>query len=89
VPGSAPAHALLGEVARRRGEQDALDDAVSEYRKALELDPRLPEAHRGLGLALHKLGQRPAARAALNRYLELAPRAPDRAHMKALLDRGE
>ena len=38
-------------------------------------------------VALHKLGDRAGARAALARYLELDPRAPDRAHVKAILDR--
>jgi predicted Zn-dependent protease len=88
-PRSATALALVGEASRRRGEPKALRDAVEYYRKALQLDAKLPEAHRGLGLALHKLGDRSGARAELSRYLELDPRALDRAHVKALLDRPE
>ncbi len=86
-PKSAPAQAILGEAARRRGDPAALPEAVTRFRAAIQLDPRLPEAYRGLGLSLHKTGDRAGARSALQRYLELDPRAPDRAHVKALLDR--
>jgi predicted Zn-dependent protease len=88
-PRSAAALAILAEAARRRGEPAALKESVEYYRKALQLDARLAEAHRGLGLALHKLGDRSGARAELSRYLELDPRASDRAHVKALLERPE
>jgi predicted Zn-dependent protease len=86
-PRSAAGHATLGEAGRRSGDPAALAAAAAEFRAALALDPGLAEAHRGLGLALHKQGDRPGARAALRRYLQLAPRAPDAAHVKAILDR--
>lgn len=81
-------HSVLGEVARRTG-PESFDLAVVQYRLALQADPRLAEAHRGLGLVLWKKGERKGARAALARYLELEPNAPDRAHVREYLRSGE
>ncbi len=86
IRGSAGAHSVLGEVARRTG-PEAFDVAVVQYRLALQLDPRLSEAQRGLGLVLWKKGDKKGARAALSRYLELEPHAPDRAHIREYVSR--
>jgi tetratricopeptide (TPR) repeat protein len=53
------------------------------YRKALELDPNDAAAHRGLGLLAARRGAHAEARAAFERYLELAPRAADAAAIRA------
>ena len=87
APGDASAHLLLGEIARREGTPAANDEAAASYRRALELDPRLAEAWRGLGLVRAKAGDAAEARRAFTRYLELAPAAPDRAHVEAALRR--
>ncbi|HSD21057.1 MAG TPA: M48 family metalloprotease [Anaeromyxobacter sp.] len=78
-PRAAEAHALLGDVARQRGGDGADAAALTQYRTAVELDPRCPEGQRGLGLALAKRNERDAARTALRAYLRLSPDAVDRA----------
>lgn len=87
-PRDASAHLLLGEIARRDATQGWTEAALSSYRRAIELDPRAAEAWRGLGLALMKKGDGAEARKAFRTYLELAPEAPDRAHVEAALRGG-
>jgi predicted Zn-dependent protease len=86
-PDHARAHVLLGEVARRDGTAGSDDSAAASYRRALELDPSAADAWRGLGLVLQRRGDAAEARSAFTRYLELAPDAPDRAHVEAALRR--
>jgi predicted Zn-dependent protease len=76
TPRSAKAWALLGDVARQRGDPV---EALTRYRKAVALDPGCPEGQRGLGQALARRGDAAAARAALQAYLKLRPDAVDRA----------
>lgn len=82
APRSAPAWALLGDVARQKGDAD---EALARYRQAVSLDARCPEAQRGLGQALARKGDHAGARAALSAYLRLRPDAPDRAWIDAEL----
>ncbi len=49
------------------------DVAESHFRKAVEADPKLAEAHYNLGLALDKLEKHDEAKAAFGKALELAP----------------
>lgn len=81
------AHALyfLAEVHRRRAAASDRAEALRYYREALAVDPKLSEAHRGLGLELMKAGQRPEAASAFHRYLELAPEASDRSHIQEFI----
>jgi predicted Zn-dependent protease len=85
-PKDATGHLLLGEIARREGTAGAADAALSSYRRAVELDPRAAQAWRGLGLVFARKGDRAEARRAYARYLELAPDAPDRAHVRTVLE---
>ncbi len=85
--GDAAGHLVAAEVWRRDPAAGSVDAARAAYRRALELDPRLAEAWRGLGLLLRRAGDEAGARTALAKYLELAPQAPDRAHVRAYLDR--
>lgn len=82
-PRSAAALALLGDAARQRGGAGAEAKAAERYRQALAADPACAEAQRGLGLTLARGADRKGARAALRRYLELRPRAEDRAWIEA------
>ena len=66
-----------GELYRRRGAPGDLDRAVSAYEAAIASDPTAARAHRGLGQVLIRQGDDARARAALERYLELVPDAPD------------
>jgi beta-barrel assembly-enhancing protease len=84
-PNDAAGHLLLAEIARRDATPGWMESALSSYRRAIELDPRAAEAWRGLGLVLQKKGDAEEARTAFRRYLELAPDAPDRAHVEAAI----
>jgi predicted Zn-dependent protease len=67
-----------GELHRRRGAPGDLDRAVGAYEAAIAADPTAARAQRGLAQVLIHRGDDARARAALERYLELAPEAPDR-----------
>jgi predicted Zn-dependent protease len=84
-PEDAQGHVVAGEIARREGGPAAEEAALASYRRAVQLDPAAAEGWRGLGLLLRRRGDRGGARDALTRYLELAPDAPDRAHVSAAL----
>jgi serine/threonine protein kinase len=60
-----------------------LADARSHYESATKLDRAEPDAFRGLALVHARLGDGEQARAALRRYLTLAPDAPDAANLRA------
>jgi predicted Zn-dependent protease len=79
--GAAPARALflLGEAARQQQKPALVDEALAQYARAIEADPRYPDPHRARGLLLMKRGERAAARSAFEHYLDLAPAALDRA----------
>ncbi|HWP35842.1 MAG TPA: tetratricopeptide repeat protein [Thermodesulfobacteriota bacterium] len=79
----------LGEVFRQRGGAGDAERAQQAYRGVLALDPGHAGAHRGLGLVLLKQGDRAGARGFLERYLALAPQAPDRAYIEAYLGQAE
>jgi tetratricopeptide (TPR) repeat protein len=48
-------------------------EAIREYEKALELQPRHPAIHRNLGILLARLGKYPEAIMQLRAALEVAP----------------
>ena len=59
------------------------DKAVEQYRKALKIDPNFPNGHRNLGVVLaFDLNKKQEAIQELNRYLEIAPNAPDAGAIK-------
>lgn len=60
--------------------------ALAAYRRVLDISPSYAAAWRGLGLVYEKLGDKPAARAAFAKYLQLAPGANDAAAIRARLD---
>lgn len=62
-------------------------EAAAAFQRALELDPRLAAAHRGMGMAYVLQGRNGEAKAAYARYLQLAPDAPDREQIQRLLAR--
>jgi regulator of sirC expression with transglutaminase-like and TPR domain len=62
-----------------------LDAAKAGYAMAVKLAPGEPAGYRGLGLVAARLGANQEARAALNTYLVLAPRAPDAAALRKRL----
>ena len=82
---AAMAHAVaLTQI--RRGEaaleQGNVDDALASFRSALDNEPTSPAAFRGLGMAYAMQGDDAQALQAYDRYLRLAPRAPDAAEIR-------
>lgn len=67
-----------GELYRARGANGDADKAVGFYQAAIAAGSPLPEARRGLGLALLKTGAAAAARTAFDDYLRMKPDAGDR-----------
>lgn len=59
--------------------------AISRFQAALDRDPRYAPAHRGLGMAYERKGERSRAARSFRRYLELAPDAADAAQIRARL----
>ncbi len=57
--------------------QGQLPKALALYREAVTAAPRHAVAWRGLGMTTMKMGRNNDARAAFERYLKLAPTAPD------------
>ncbi len=56
------------------GAMGTLDEAMAEYRKAIELDPKDSMAHNALGSALRQKGQVDEAIAELQKAIELNPK---------------
>jgi predicted Zn-dependent protease len=75
-----------GEVYRLRAKSTDLDAAVTDYQAAAAIGNEPPETHRGLGMIYRSRNQLPEARVSLQRYLELAPTAPDFAMIKSYLE---
>jgi tetratricopeptide (TPR) repeat protein len=74
-PKNVNARVDLGTCYRGTGQ---FDKAVEEYRKALKINPNFPTGHRNLGVVLaFDLHQNKEAIKAFQKYLELAPNAPD------------
>lgn len=75
----------LGEAYRQRGEAGDAALAEAEYRSALQATPQFAPPYRALGLLLYKRGDKAPAAPLMQRYLELAPDAPDRGHIEHYL----
>jgi tetratricopeptide (TPR) repeat protein len=79
-----------GETALERG---SADEALSSFRAALENDPNIATAYRGLGMAYGVQGNDAEALQAYERYLQLSPSAADaadvRRSMAEIRDRGK
>jgi tetratricopeptide (TPR) repeat protein len=65
------AHNLKGLVLRGRGQRD---EAIAEFRKAIEIDPKLAAAHSNLGVVLLDPGQRDKAIAEFRKAIQLDPK---------------
>ncbi|HXL74924.1 MAG TPA: M48 family metalloprotease [Burkholderiales bacterium] len=75
-----------GEVYRLRAREGDLDSAVTEYLAAIAGGGEPPDTHRGLGMIYRARRQSPEARTSFQRYLELAPEAPDSALIKSYVE---
>jgi predicted Zn-dependent protease len=70
-------HFYEGEAWRLRGRRGDAETAAQNYARAVTFPDAPPEAWRAHGYALLAAGRREEGRAALSRYLQLAPRAAD------------
>lgn len=87
VEPSAQAEFLVGETHRLAAlEGPDFEPRLAAYRRAVELDSRYAPAYREIGMAERQRGGAPAAAAALQRYVELAPEAPDAGIIRAYLE---
>lgn len=68
---------------------DALDRAHASALKAVQLDPKLPDAHAALGQTLGRKGEHEAAIAAFRRAMALNPNFTDWRYAQALVYAGE
>jgi serine/threonine protein kinase len=59
--------------------------AIGRFQDALARDPRYAPAHRGLGMAYERKGDRTRAARSFRKYLELAPSASDAAQIRQRL----
>ncbi len=59
--------------------------AISAFRKAIEIKPDYLQAHKQLAFALLGVGDRTGARQSLERYVELAPDAPDAQQIRSMI----
>jgi predicted Zn-dependent protease len=79
-------HRIVAQRARAAADRDAhARRALASYERAIELDPVLAEAHRQLGLLYYQGRETAKAREAFERYLALAPGAPDAARISAYI----
>lgn len=74
-----------GELYRLRGHPRDLVNAAEFYQSAVQLDPVLANAHRGLGLSLLKTARPTEGQAALRKYLDLKPDASDAGMIRLML----
>ncbi len=85
-PTDAVPHYYLGKIALdSESGQGGLDRAITELERATKANPQHAVAHRDLGLAYLRKGDKPRATNALERYLELETGAPDAGPIKATL----
>ena len=75
-----------GEIYRLRAGTGDLDAALADYQAAIAAGSEPPETHRGLGAIYRARNQAAEAKASYQRYLELAPSAPDQAMIKSYLE---
>jgi Flp pilus assembly protein TadD len=68
--------AAIAAEADRKVAMERYDEAISEYEKALELEPQHPAIHRNLGMLLFRLGRYDEAVAHLQTVLRLVPNEP-------------
>jgi predicted Zn-dependent protease len=75
-----------GEVYRLRGGETDVQAALDDFRAAAALGNEPPETHRGLGMIYRQQKRGAEARASFDRYLELAPQAPDALMIRSYLE---
>lgn len=73
----------LGEAYRLRDEKGDQEKAEHELTLCLELSPDFAPAYKAMGMLEYRRAHKPQATILFRRYLELAPKAQDRAYFEA------
>lgn len=76
----------LGEAYRLRGEEGDTERALASYEKAIKAAATYAPPHRALGIHYYKAKQMDLSRKHLEKYLKLAPKAPDRDFLEQYLN---
>jgi Flp pilus assembly protein TadD len=85
---ASPGEAAFAE-ARAHFRANDIPAAIQSFEQAARLLPRSADVQKQLGRAYMRAGRVNDARAAYRRYLDLAPNAPDRALVEAMLQARE
>lgn len=64
-------------------------EALQFLRRAIQIDPRVAAAHKGMGVCYGKLGKGAEALAAYKQYLLFAPDAPDAGKVQEIVSRAQ
>ena len=81
-PNQSKAHFMLGEVYRKRGKIEEVNQAIQAYQRAVTADPTFADPHKPMGLLYFKRGNVKAAEQEWRDYLRLAPHSPGRSHVE-------
>jgi regulator of sirC expression with transglutaminase-like and TPR domain len=84
-PNDPGAHHNLARVLWAQGGAQNAEAVLEELAAAIQLDPKLPGPWRDAGLVFYELRDANRAARAFERYLQLAPDAPDAAKIKTFL----
>jgi predicted Zn-dependent protease len=85
-PNDARAHYDLGRVLWAQGGARNAEQVLEAYGSAIELDPTLAEPWRDAGLVFYEVRDMNRAAKAFERYLQLAPDAPEGPKIRAFLN---
>ena len=78
-------HYYLGKIALETGLGGGVDEALKRFADTLKVDAKYAPAYRDQGLAHYRKGDRAAAIASLERYLEIDPDASDKKQIETTI----
>ena len=85
-PNDANAHYNMGRVLWAQGGVRNAEQVLEAFANAIQLDPKFAAPWQGAGLVLYELRDVNRAAAAFERYLQLAPDAPDAPKIRAFVN---
>jgi predicted Zn-dependent protease len=85
-PGDARAHYNLGRVLWAQGGEKNAQDVLDEFATAVKLDPTMAAPWRDAGVVFYEMRDVNRSAQAFDRYLQLAPDAPEAPKIRAFLE---
>jgi len=85
-PQDATARYNLGRVMWAQGGAQSAETVLEHYAAAVQLDPTMAEPWRDIGVVFYELRDMRRAGMALDKYLQLAPNAPEAPKIRAFLE---